>query len=247
MFHFQGPFTFLETREKVNISWNLSNGTVAYRQIKKWNFIPELTNGSLDDVVVHLNVPLVASGNDIKRKGGDQLSYGAVNSIVEEISDILFPSHTVRQLLFDGYHDEYSYVGKQLGVETPFDKFGWFYEKNNTASDGLYRIFSGEAQTVHKFGLLDTWNYKNILDVWNNSECNRIDRSTTGDFSPPFTIPKPKIFHLFVADFCRSFPLTLMKEVYSHGLKLDRYWISDKAFDYSLKENVCYCNNEKLA
>ena len=56
-----GPYTFRETYEKVNISWNDNNGTVTYKQIKRWHFVPEMTNGSLDDQISHLNVPMIVS------------------------------------------------------------------------------------------------------------------------------------------------------------------------------------------
>lgn len=49
-------FTLRETREKVNITWH-ENGTVSYYQVKRWYFEPELTKGSLDDLVTTVNVP----------------------------------------------------------------------------------------------------------------------------------------------------------------------------------------------
>lgn len=51
---------FRETREKINITWH-PNGTVSYYQVKRWFYEPELTKGSLNDLVTTLNVPFVVS------------------------------------------------------------------------------------------------------------------------------------------------------------------------------------------
>lgn len=49
-----------EEREKVNVTWN-ENGTVSYRQIKRWYYQPDKTIGSLKDPITTLNVPMVVS------------------------------------------------------------------------------------------------------------------------------------------------------------------------------------------
>jgi hypothetical protein len=41
--------------EKVNITWN-PNHTVTYRQVRRWYFDHENSNGSLNDNVTMLNV-----------------------------------------------------------------------------------------------------------------------------------------------------------------------------------------------
>ena len=41
----RGPYVFTERHYKTDIVWN-DNGTVTYRQIRKWNPVPEMTHGS---------------------------------------------------------------------------------------------------------------------------------------------------------------------------------------------------------
>ncbi|RWS17666.1 replication factor C subunit 5-like protein, partial [Dinothrombium tinctorium] len=241
------PYTFLETREKVNISWNIENGTVSYQQMKRWKFLPSLTNGSLEDIIVHLNVPLVATVNEAKQHNeNDRIAIlETVNVVVDDSRVTLFPHHTVRELFFDGYSDEFLQLAKSLGKKDVPDRFGLLYEKNNSASDGIFRIFGGEAETMHKLGLLDAWNNQKKLSVWNHSNCDRIDQSTPGDLRPPFSVPKQRKVELFVSDFCRSIPLTLLNEIRYNDLKLDRFWVSNDVFNYSHKDNKCYCYNQK--
>ncbi|XP_023212736.1 protein croquemort-like [Centruroides sculpturatus] len=59
-----GPFSFREKRTKENITWN-DNGTVSYRLVKTWYFQPDRTNGSLDDHIITVNVPMIVSINSI--------------------------------------------------------------------------------------------------------------------------------------------------------------------------------------
>ena len=40
----RGPYVFTEQHYKTDIIWN-NNGTVTYKQIRQWNFVPELSKG----------------------------------------------------------------------------------------------------------------------------------------------------------------------------------------------------------
>ena len=39
-----GPFVFTEQHHKARLVWN-ENGTISYRQIRTWHFVPELSKG----------------------------------------------------------------------------------------------------------------------------------------------------------------------------------------------------------
>lgn len=47
----------------MNITFHPENGTVSYFQRKLWRFDEKMSNGSLDDVVVQLNVVAIVSKN----------------------------------------------------------------------------------------------------------------------------------------------------------------------------------------
>lgn len=165
-----------------------------------------------------------------------------MNILITENEAQLFPKHTVRELLFDGYADDLIDAGQDLGFNVPYDKFGWYYGRNNSATDGTYSIFTGEAETMDKFGLLHSWNNQQMLPFWNGYQCNRLDQSTPGDFRPPYVQPKPSVIYIFVGDICRSLPLHYLKTIEYHGLVVDRYWAGHQVFDYTLSENKCYCS-----
>lgn len=50
-----GPYVFQEKHTRSNVTWN-ENGTVTYNQIRTWQFVPELSNGTLEDEITTLNV-----------------------------------------------------------------------------------------------------------------------------------------------------------------------------------------------
>lgn len=61
-----GPFVYEEKRKKYDIEWNSDQSEVSYRQRRNWLYRKDLSNGSLDDFIYHLNVPLVVSYQKIK-------------------------------------------------------------------------------------------------------------------------------------------------------------------------------------
>lgn len=51
-----GPYVFLEKHTRVNVTFHPENDTVSYDQIRTWHFVPEKSNGTLDDNVTNVNV-----------------------------------------------------------------------------------------------------------------------------------------------------------------------------------------------
>lgn len=134
---------------------------------------------------------------------GGGFLYDAINELAYTSNQTLFVKNSVQELLFDGVASYMMEAAEDIGVSVPFDKFGWFYKKNNTAFDGMYRIFSGQANTMDKLGLMDTWNDQSEINYWKGQPCTRIDRSSPGDLRPPFFSKRPDHIHVFAADICR--------------------------------------------
>lgn len=51
-----GPYVFLEKHTRVNVTFHSENDTVSFDQIRTWHFMPEMSNGTLDDQVTNVNV-----------------------------------------------------------------------------------------------------------------------------------------------------------------------------------------------
>ena len=145
--------------------------------------------------------------------------------------------------MFDGYEEVLLQAAKQLFPETPFTRFGWYYSRNNTSSDGTFTIYTGNSDT-NRLGLLESWNHMRTNNKWFGKQCQQIEGISGGDFQPPYKNPKPLKIEFFVGDMCRPFTLNFAQEVYYKGIKCSRYWLSPSFFDYTLAENQCFCEDK---
>ena len=105
-----GPYTFTKYHRKVNVSFSEDNLTVYYNEFFSLHPVPELTVGSLDDLVTTLNVPLIGAIEAIMAKAPSRFSSWLqyLARLVEGWRDPrvqgLFTTRPVGELLF-GYED----------------------------------------------------------------------------------------------------------------------------------------------
>ncbi|GIY53884.1 hypothetical protein CDAR_87022 [Caerostris darwini] len=231
-----GPYTFRESREKVNITWNEDNSTVSYRQIRRWFFQPDRTNGSLDDVVTTLNVPMVAAAMAGKQMNEDMVFF-TLEEIFAQLNTSWFVEKKVRELLFEGYDDQLMQIAKRF-MHLPYDKFGWFYKRNDT-DDGEITAHTG-ASDIQMVDEIDNWNGLKSVAAY-EPPCNMINGSA-GDMWPPSKQHRDQVT-LFVSDICRSLSFTYLADVEVSGIKAYRYWTDDKQLDNGEKDpnNRCFC------
>lgn len=189
-----GPFAFRQDREKLNIKFDRANETVLYDQKKSWHFLPD--SSIIKDLqelntmtINHINLPLAATSLQ------DVDPYAeAINSIAYDQGLKLFLSHTVNELLFEGYPDVLMENAKSAGL-LDTDKFGWMNTLNNTLTKDI-RVFTGPSNaTMSKFGSVDKFNFKDRLDVWSilspngntttDNLCNDFRFSSGGEFFAP--------------------------------------------------------------
>lgn len=196
-----GPYVFLEKHNHTLIQWN-NNYTVSFKQIKTWEFMPNLTKGSLNDKITNLNVISATIANLIKNKNA--IFKMAVDWILREEGEKLLTTHTARELIFDGYDDKLLRLVANLsipGLNIPFSKFGWFYGRNGSIDyDGSFEMWTG-ADHLDKLGLMTKWNGKNKTTFYNDT-CNSV-KGSTGELWPPLGNPYPKNVQLFSSDICR--------------------------------------------
>lgn len=230
-----GPYTFRETREKVNITWN-PNGTVSYRQIKRYYVQSDMTKGSLDDMIVTLNMPMVSAAHSV-RFAEDEFFRESVTDIIVETKSSFFVRKSVRELLFDGYEDPILSMAKLMGFEVPSTKFCWLLNKNGT-DDGEFTIFTG-SKGMQNYGEMDKYNGLSETNGF-HGHCNMIN-GTVGDMWPPLALENRDNVTLFIQDFCRSIRLSYLGDVETRGVKLRRYWGEGRLFDYTLRDNRCFC------
>lgn len=240
-----GPFVFRQEREKVNITWSLDETLVGYDQIRRWHYEPDLSNGSLNDSIYHLNVPLVSSADYIRRRNFEpwerNFMYYSINQMHILTDSVLFPRHTIGELMFDGYTDLLIKEASQLAFEDmsiPFNRFGWLYGKNNSAGNNRFQIYTGKGD-LSSLGHLYSWNDMTHLSQFKNS-CNSLDE-TLVDFVPPFQSNSSKTIKMFLGDICRPITLYFKGTETLDDVTVNTYEVTEDTFNYNLNENVCYC------
>ncbi|ODM97219.1 Protein croquemort [Orchesella cincta] len=237
-----GPYVFKEHRSKKVLNWHENNGTVTFLQHRIWHYDSDLSHGSLDDVVTTLNVPAVSAAFVVRNH--PRYIKKALNMAMTLLDTPFYINRKVRELAFEGYEDPLLDLAAILPegflpTSIPFDKFGWFYTRNNSEHyDGIFNMYTGIGN-VEKFGKMGNWNYKNQTSQY-ESYCGFLNGSAGEFFTPN---PTKESISLFSTDICRTLTLPYKKELEVDGIKAYRYW-GDKNILTNLTKNPdnwCFC------
>jgi hypothetical protein len=254
----RGPYTFLQTRRKDNWYFENHNLEIKYKEIKGYYFLPEMSNGTLEDVITNINVPLVSLLTKVSRLV-DKMSASLVKGVLKQSidnavrsSETLFQPKTVRELLFEGYNVQIlEKISKILGgfdikftSPLPNNKFGLFYGKNETA-DGPFEVKTG-IDDILEFTKLVSYKGKKTLSNWAGPYCNMINGTDGSQFHPE--IDKKEILYVFNTDLCRSLFLEFQKESSVKGIPTYKFAVPDRFFTAPHNKNPgmeCFCTNPK--
>uniref|UniRef100_T1IJJ6 Scavenger receptor class B member 1 n=1 Tax=Strigamia maritima TaxID=126957 RepID=T1IJJ6_STRMM len=238
-----GPYTFREYRQKVDIQFSDDGETVSYKLHKRFDYLPNQSNGSLMDNVTVLNVPFMAMAMETEGKL-NLAEMMILPQIIKIYKATPFVTKTVDELLFKGYKDNLiMYLESQSGKKIlPNGTFGFFYERNDTYDD--YSVSTGKKD-LKSYLEIHKWNNKSSLGWWNSKYCNMINGTDGAGFSP--FLKQNKKIYMFIDELCRSIYLDYEKIHYKSGIKIHRYVLSPSLFKSpDIKpENKCYCNKTK--
>jgi len=214
-----GPYVYREHRQKVKVTFN-ANETVSFRQVKWYEFEPELSNGSEEDIVTSINMPALTASY-VTRHASWMTQFG-VNSALQSGGETVFRKYVVREVLFEGADSPILTFAKSMEgfskTSVPFDKFGWFYKKNFT-DDGRFAVFTG-ADDITKLGQIDFWNYVKEVSCW-PKWCAKINGSNGEQFYPGRDPFEP--LTIFAPDLMRSISLEYDRGVDIMGVPGNRY------------------------
>ncbi|KAG6796146.1 scavenger receptor class B member 1 [Apis mellifera caucasica] len=234
-----GPYVYLQQWEKVELKFN-DNDTLTYKMKKVYNFAPELSAGSEEDLVVVPNVPMLSATSQSKYAA--RFLRLAMASIMDILRIKPFVEVSIGQLLW-GYEDPLLKLAKDVvpkEQKLPYDQFGLLYGKNGTMPD-LFTIYTGQ-EDIGKYGILDNYNGKRNLGHWTTSECDSI-AGTDGSIFPP-RITKDTVLKIFDKDLCRALPLVFKEEVITPGRIPGYRFVPAKdafASPSRLESQQCFC------
>ena len=149
--------------------------------------------------------------------------------------------------LFEGYEDSMLSLAKDMPMldagDIPFDRFGWFYNRNETSKLlGDFNANTGVGD-IANIGKLRKWNHQDKNEFFEGT-CGVFD-SSAGDFFAP-NMKKEDIVSLFSPEMCRSVEMDYEKEETIQGIKTYKYSGGDRTVDNGtlFPENKCYCSGE---
>lgn len=237
-----GPYVFHEFHHKKVLAWNDANNTVTYKQIRTYKFLPNMTNGSLNDKITTLNVPAVTAGAMAMAQG--KFVRGLINLALMAINEKLFVTKTVDELLFKGYKDPILTDTQNLPpsiVPQKMDRFGYFYPRNGSDwFDGVWNMFTGKND-LSKLGQIYSWNYSTSHTEFFPRPCG--DVRGGGDFFPPGR--QEDYVELYSNDLCRPLRMDFDSVQQMNGIRGNMYKLTPKFFANATDnpDNECYFSN----
>ncbi|XP_041376213.1 lysosome membrane protein 2-like [Gigantopelta aegis] len=212
-----GPYTYREERYKINITHN-ANGTVTYRQIRRFIFNRTMSVGDESDLFVTINPVLMTLLASLHSESG--LVREIVSFVLGLSGQDIIITRSVSDVIW-GYHDPV--LAKAMKIAKSWfytDYVGYFINKNNT-DDGLYTVFTGEND-INKLGVINKYNGSSYVDYWSTKWANMINGSD-GTIAPPFQ-EKTTTLPMFSSDICRSVFGVYTSDVKSpQGINLHRF------------------------
>ncbi|BES94483.1 Scavenger receptor [Nesidiocoris tenuis] len=237
-----GPYSFREHHSKVNLAWN-QNDTITFNQIRRWHFAPERSNGSLQDLVTNVNVIAMTVGNMIE-KAVPKMLLPFIEPVMEKEESKTYVTKTVQELVFDGYSDNFLNIFQKLKkiikLKIPFDKFGWFYQRNNSVTyDGTFNMNTG-ASSLRQLGNILEWNYSKSTHT-NYGQCSVVHGSS-GELWSSNAASQDHI-SIFASDICGSLELAYDGTKTVAGLPATVHIGDSLTLDNGQlsESNKCYC------
>ncbi|XP_063218726.1 scavenger receptor class B member 1-like [Bacillus rossius redtenbacheri] len=199
-----GPYTYREITEKVNVVFN-NDGTVTYQENRSYVFVPEMSAGSEDDVVVSPKITMISAAALLPSM--NLLMYFATSLVLH--TSPTFLRQSAHDFLWVG-DNELLTMGAKIMEGKPFGDFGIFSSRTGLSKHRI-TVNTGSLD-VTKLGVVSRLDNRVSLGAWGNAECDRIDGST-GTLFPAAAVSPSSTLYVFNPDLCRRFPLTFQRHV----------------------------------
>ncbi|UYV75881.1 SCARB2, partial [Cordylochernes scorpioides] len=234
-----GPFVYREMRKKDVVAWDKENGTVHYINEKYFYFERDLSYADEDMNITIVNIPLLYLARILDDATFFFRTVGT--TVINKYGMKLFVTHSVRDLLFDGYPIELIIdavsMGKSFVPNMPEIKtrFGFLYDKNGTREE-FYSVYTGE-KGVQNYTSIHTYLNQTSLDFWHNPYCNMLNGTDGRQF--PFPLDKNEKVYVFSPELCRY-----EQDVDVEGITAYRYTARAELFART-PENQGFCTDPK--
>lgn len=232
-----GPYTYKARWVKKYTKWN-DNGTVSYREVRTYEFIPGLSVGSQEDEIFTLNGPMIIA-SDVLKSFNIWARMGA-STMFKIMGENVISKLRVRDLAYEGYPDEIIKWAPTIKKDIPYKDgvFSWLYGKNNT-DDGLFTVFTGVDDPTLT-DIINKLNGQDRLSFWNGDTCNMIN-GTSIETGPPQP-ETPESYTFYQTIFCRSLTFNYTGDREVMGVKTKRFEPDDNILGNGTDnpDNACF-------
>jgi len=233
-----GPYVFKEYHEKTNITFSDDGTRVDFYQKKYWTFDEERSDGTLDDEIWTLNMVAVQAAEATRWPGSwadDDYPFMQymLGVTIDMYNEELFIKARIGNLTFEGIDSPLLHMadeanggalGDMLANQIPFDRFGWFYDRNESIEyDGEFRMFTG-TDDIYKVGQIDAWKNQTDLSDYYPGECEELTGSA-GEFFPQDR--DKTTLSYFTPDLCRPIFFTFQEKAKVRGIHGYKYNLAE--------------------
>ncbi|KAL0131544.1 hypothetical protein PUN28_002827 [Cardiocondyla obscurior] len=231
-----GPYVYKEAFEHANVVFN-DNGTLSAVPVHPLKYIPELSNGTEEDLVIMPNIALFSITNVMK--DASYISRWGLNTLIRRTNTQPLVQMTAREFMF-GYQSTLVTLGNHLMPSwIKFDRLGLIDRMYDFDGD-FETIYTGETD-LRLTGLIDKYNGDVNLPQWTGS-CANVHGASDGVKFPSYIKPNDTLL-FFRKSLCRSERMVRVGEKVVQGLYTYQYKFMENELDNGAinPENKCFC------
>ncbi|KAL6433299.1 hypothetical protein ACFW04_006469 [Cataglyphis niger] len=231
-----GPYVYKELFEHIDIVFN-DNGTLSTRPVHPLNYIPEMSNGTEEDLVIMPNIALFSITNVMR--DASYISRWGLNMLIRRTDTHPLVEMTAREFMF-GYESTLVTLGNQVMPSwIKFDKLGLIDRMYDFDGD-FETIYTGETD-FRMTGLIDKYNGNVNLPQW-TGKCANVHGASDGVKFPSYIEPNDTLL-FFRKSLCRSERMVRIGEKQIKGLHAYQYAFLENELDNGAvnPENKCFC------
>ncbi|XP_075219507.1 scavenger receptor class B member 1-like isoform X2 [Lycorma delicatula] len=231
-----GPYVYRENITHGNVTFN-TNGTVSAIPLHPLKWVPELSNGTEEDLLIVPNIALLSFAHLMS--SSSFFTRLGVNLLIKQTDSHPLVTMTAWEFMF-GYNSPLLSVGnKFMPSWLKFDRLGLVDRMYDFKGDTI-TAFTG-ASDLKLSGLLDNYNNFPYLPQW-DAPCSRLTHASDGTKFPSLIKPNETLL-FFRKSLCRSMTLIKVGEESVGGIRGYSYNFMNNSLDNGeiIKENKCFC------
>ncbi|EFN87706.1 Scavenger receptor class B member 1 [Harpegnathos saltator] len=231
-----GPYVYKELLEHTDIVFN-DNGTLTAVPLHPLQYMPELSNGSEQDILILPNIALLSIANVMK--DASYVTRWGLNMLIRQTDSHPLVRMTAHEFMF-GYKSTLVTLGYHIMPSwIKFDKLGLIDRMYDF--DGDYEtIYTGETD-IRMTGLIEKYNGDVNLPQW-TGKCANVHGASDGTKFQGFIQPNDTLL-FFRKSLCRSARMVRVGEKTVKSLYSYHYTFMENELDNGAvnPENKCFC------